>query len=285
MTDVGRLFAGLLDDAALFPPAETPLREALAAHLVHRESAYADKLGTFVVAAQHLDALAAEARGLPPRSLRVSVTAPLASVRSVVAAVDSVPELELAALEAVVPPGPGGTMFVPQLQTLLADRPVLAYVEVPRDERRDAVIAGLAGSTLRAKLRTGGVMAALYPSPEELAETVVALARAGVPFKATAGLHHAVRNTDPVTGFDQHGFLNLMVATEAAVRGDSASKVATLLAERDPARVVRRVSGIGADVRSSFLSFGTCSVADPIDDLVGLGLLPADQRVAQAAGR
>jgi len=31
-----------------------------------------------------------------------------------------------------------------------------------------------------------------------------------VLFKSTAGLHHAPRNADPPTGFEQHGFRNLL---------------------------------------------------------------------------
>ena len=38
-----------------------------------------------------------------------------------------------------------------------------------------------------------------------------------VPFKCTAGLHHAVRYTDPTTGFRHHGVLNILVATARAV--------------------------------------------------------------------
>lgn len=272
------IFAGLLDDAALFPPAGVPLPEAVGAHLVHRASPYAGTLGTFVVAAHDLPALAAEVAGLPPHSMRVSVTAPLASVCGVIGAGGASSAIEVVGVEVVPPPDRGADMVVGQLKSLLADRPVTTYVEVPRDDRRDAFVAALVGTPLRAKLRTGGVMAQLYPSPAELAASVVSLVRAGVPFKATAGLHHVVRNTDPLTGFDQHGFLNLMVATAAARGGASVDQVAALLAERDETRVARRALGIGADVRSSFLSFGTCSIHDPVTELVDLGFLPADQR-------
>ncbi|HWU22353.1 MAG TPA: hypothetical protein VN088_12555 [Nocardioides sp.] len=282
---MSRLFDGLLDDAALFPPAELAMQDAVVAHLAHRSSAYDALLGTFVVAAQDLDALAAEVAGLPPRSMRISVTLPMGSLCQVVEATDRIEAVRLGAVEAVPPPGRSADMVVGQLRSLLAERPVMAYVEVPRDERRDDYIAALAGTTMRAKLRTGGVVAELHPSCEELAGSVVALVRAGVPFKATAGLHHAIRNTDPVTGFDQHGFLNLMVATDAAMHDAELPAVADLLAERDTAKVVRRARLLDPQVRTSFLSFGTCSVAEPVEELVALGFLPADHRVIQAALR
>src|SRR5690606_5980846 len=103
---------------------------------------------------------------------------------------------------------------------------VHVYVEVPRDERRPGIIAALAATRYRAKIRTGGVRAMLYPGEAEVARAVKAAVDAGVPFKATAGLHHAVRNTDPRTGFEQHGFLDLLLATDAALRGAGEDELA-----------------------------------------------------------
>jgi hypothetical protein len=99
----------------------------------------------------------------------------------------------------------------------------------------------------------------------------------GLTFKCTAGLHHAVRYTDGE--LEQHGFLNVLLATEAARRGAAPEELAALLAQRDAAAVAGQVAGLGherlAAARASFTSFGTCSVTDPRDDLIRLGLLPA----------
>ena len=147
------------------------------------------------------------------------------------------------------------------------------YVELPRDSRRSALIEELAGTPYVAKLRTGGVRADLHPDEAELAAAIVAMVGAGVAFKATAGLHHAVRNTDPVTGFEQHGFLNLLVATDAALRGADAEVVAGWLAERDDARLATRAGNLDPRVREAFRSFGTCSIDEPVAELAALGLL------------
>jgi hypothetical protein len=96
-----------------------------------------------------------------------------------------------------------------------------------------------------------------------------------VPFKATAGLHHAVRNTDPRTGFEQHGFLNLLLATDALARGGTEADARALLAERDGTVVAGLVGTVGPEVRALFTSFGTCSITEPRDELVDLGVLTA----------
>jgi hypothetical protein len=144
---------------------------------------------------------------------------------------------------------------------------------VPRDERRDDLFAELAGSPYLAKLRTGGIRADLYPSEAELAAAIASAVRHGVPFKATAGLHHAVRNTDPATGFEQHGFLNLLVATDAALAGAGLTELTALLAERDGARLAELVRAVSPSTREVFRSFGTCHIGEPVTELADLGLL------------
>jgi hypothetical protein len=284
MTDAFRPFAGLLDDAAVFPPGDLPLAEAVPAHYGHRRSGYAELVGPLVLPAAALAGLAPLLDGLrldgswPGGSrLAVSVTAPghpgdLAAITAGAAALDGV---VLAAVEVTLP---AETRIKELLGTLDDVLPgdVAGYVEVPRDERRPGVLDALAGSRYRAKFRTGGVVPAAHPDEQELAGALAGAAGRGLAFKCTAGLHHAVRHTDG--DLEQHGFLNVLLATEAAVRGAGAGELAVLLAQRDAAAVAAQVAGLPPDrlaaARSSFRSFGTCSVTDPLRDLIALGLLP-----------
>lgn len=271
--------AGLCDDAAVFPPGRKPLADAVPDHARHRASAYAELVGPLVLAVPSLDRLAPLLDGQP--RLALSVTAPDGPEQAA-AAVATAAELpvDVTALEIAVPPGLDAREVVAAVRRVRAGAgDVTVYVEVPRDERRADVITACAEAGARAKFRTGGVRAELYPGEAELAAAIVAVVKAGVPYKATAGLHHAIRNTDPETGFEQHGFLNLLLATDAALRGEEHDAVAGILADRDGAAVAARVRELGderaAQVRSRFISFGTCSITEPLDELVELGLLPA----------
>jgi hypothetical protein len=267
--DAPPLFAGLCDDAAVFPPGSMSLVDAVPAHLRHEVSAHAFLVGPFVLAAEDLPELARLVRGREPGSFRLSLTVPLPQLPTAVAGVDEISALRLEA-RAV---SHAADDVVRALQRALADRTVPVCVELPRDGRRAAVVEALAGSSFMAKLRTGGVRAGLYPDEKELAAAIALLTTAGVPFKATAGLHHALRNTDPGTGFEQHGFLNLLLATAAALDGADEAELVGLLSDRDAAGVIERVRTLSSTVRGAFRSFGTCSVTEPVEELIGLGLL------------
>jgi hypothetical protein len=160
---------------------------------------------------------------------------------------------------------------------------VPAAVEVPRTDARDDVLDVLAGTPHRAKLRTGGLRAELFPSVHELAGTLAACVSRDVAFKCTAGLHSAVRHTDPATGFAHHGFLDVLLAVDALTAGAPAAVALDRLGESDAAAIVSALRSWPADrwarARAVFTSFGTCSVLEPVDDLVALGLLPAPDRI------
>jgi hypothetical protein len=136
-----------------------------------------------------------------------------------------------------------------------------------------AALDEVAGADLRLKLRTGGATADHFPSATTLATAIDAALDRELPFKCTAGLHHAVRHRAADTGFEHHGFLNVLLATRSALDGDD---VVAALDEGDPAAVVRRVQQAGSEsltrARRWFTSFGCCGVTDPWRDLVDLGL-------------
>jgi hypothetical protein len=130
---------------------------------------------------------------------------------------------------------------------------------------------------LAAKVRCGGVEARAFPTPAQLAAFVRESVDAGLAFKATAGLHHAVRYRDPATGFDHHGFLNLLLATCRAAEGVGAPQIEAALLVDDASELAaqaRAISpGISRRARSSFLAYGSCSTSEPVEDLAQLGLL------------
>lgn len=290
------LFAGLFDDAAVFPPGNLPLQHAVSAHLWRRQTSHAAVLGPLVVAAADLPRLAAivteTADTMPDHypanledllSLAVTVPSPHAAAEAQAAAA-AVPSAGLAALEVEVPHDMPADRVVPALRSTVGDTPDTAvYVEIPRDRRRKPLLNALSGTCFMAKFRTGGIRAELYPDEAELADAIAVAVGNGVPFKATAGLHHAVRNTDHETGFEQHGFLNLLLATGAALAGASADETSGMLADRDANQVSARMRRLDASVREVFRSFGTCSIDEPLAELAQLGLIGVNSTIKHAS--
>jgi hypothetical protein len=263
------LFAGLLDDAAMFPPGDATPGDALRAHLGYRAGALSGLIGPLLVPAARFGEFceAFADAGSPALAVSLIGTAELPGAVP--------PAMELVGFELPVGapplPDPGGTYRVACEVTTSSDRlQVLAAVAEGRARGRQVI----------AKYRTGGTSADAFPSERALGEVLVEAAAVGVPLKFTAGLHSAVRFTDPATGFDHHGFLNLMTAVSAAISGAEAAAVESALASRDADAIAAEVSawtsGEVADVRAAFVSFGCCGVEEPVADLVKLGLLDAE---------
>ncbi|MFE7190892.1 hypothetical protein [Kitasatospora sp. NPDC057541] len=265
------LFQGLFDDAAVFPPGNLPVADAVPAHRAHRTAWYADAVGPLLCGAGRLGELAAAAHG-PGPALRVGLVLPGGSAELGPALTAAAP-FEVAGVELATR---DASEAVAALDLLLPPD-VPAAVELPRELLRgdglDEVLDVLVDSPYRAKFRTGGVVAGAFPDERELAGFLTGCAQRGLPYKCTAGLHHAVRHTDPVTGFEHHGFLNVLLAAQET---DPAA-AAEVLAERSGEVLAKAVHTLSdrqvTVIRNSFTAFGTCSIAEPLDDLAALGLL------------
>jgi len=269
------LFDRLVDDAALFPPGNAPMSQALADHATQRASTHAGLVGPFLTPASRVDELCA---ALPPdQDLLLAIVFDVGAdgAHHAWRAAVADPRISLVAVEATHAQLGGDATAV---GTNLARLPeVTGYLEVPRAGFDGSL--DLVGGTgwQAAKYRTGGTTADAFPSEVELAAFLVAATTRTIPFKLTAGLHRAVRNTAGDTGFEQHGVLNVLVATRVAQQVGDAAEVAAVLAQREPGPLVEFLrawdDGTCAAVRHSFRSFGCCGVTDPIDDLAALALL------------
>lgn len=262
------LFDRLLDDAAIFPPGNAPMAHALLAHELHENSWYAATMGPFVCSGRRWPELTAGLRdGRPPLATSLVVTGGLAELEPAVALALAEPRTVLRAVEVPITYGEVDAALR-ALDLLPAE--VRTFVELPFGSG----LAPLQSSRHKAKFRTAD-----GPGPgAALAQTLLEAARRRVPFKLTGGLHHAVATPVTTTSPARQGFLNVLTATAAALEGRPEAAIATELAEYDGATLTDRVRQWPREtmdeVRALFTSFGTCSVAEPLEDLVGLGLLP-----------
>ncbi|MEU7929935.1 hypothetical protein [Micromonospora echinofusca] len=282
-TQVPALLDGLVDDAAVFPPGSAPLPDAVAAHRRHRSAWYADLVGPLLVPATRLP----ELTGLLGADERIAVgvigDVPLDQLDEVRATAD--PRVRVRQVEAAVAkrgedPLPGLTKLVALARRSGAGPASLdaVYAELPLTfglmGALDALAAARAdGVPVAAKFRTGGLAAELFPTPAELAAVICACRDRDLPFKLTAGLHQAVRHLDPETGFTHHGFVNVLAATLAAAGGAPVARVAELLTAADPRPLVQYAEAGLAEPRPLWIGFGSCSILEPLTDLIRLGLV------------
>ncbi len=272
------LFASFFDDAALFPPAELPMGEALSAHLEHRRSWYHAMVGPFVCTHRRIEELKQSKAGDPGAPLVVSVIVS-GGAAAIAGAISSVAEgegLRLAAVEAAVQSASEAKEVVLAFRRYLPEG-VQACVEVPRNKEQAPTLDVLHGYSCRAKLRMGGTEAAAFTTAAEVASFLFGCITRDLVFKCTAGLHHAVRTIAPDSGFRHHGFLNLLAAVDALLEGGGPDSAAGLLADGAGLTVAEAVRHMSTDrisaIRKRFVSVGTCSISEPVADLVALGLV------------
>jgi hypothetical protein len=265
----------LFDDAALFPPGSAPMPDAVRAHQVITRTSYVDLVGPFLCPTsrvpQLLESLGSSADPMPVVLLADGGVLGVEQAQHLLTDDERVRVL---GLEIALPRDGDPTVFTRHvLEALNFSFPTA--VEIPRVPGWQGALDVLAqDGAERAKFRTGGPTEADIPSPAELASQIAAAVERRVPFKLTAGLHRALPHADAATGLAQHGFLNALAATAIACEGAGEEDLAAVLAATDAGVVLEPLRRCRpATVRAAFTSFGTCSLQEPIGDLVSLGLL------------
>jgi hypothetical protein len=292
----------LVDDAAIFPPGNAPLPEAVSAHRQHLAAAHAGLVGPFVVSDVRLpeliETVGGEAAPAGPLAVSVVVSGGAGAVEPAVRWATGAGSLDLRCVEIALRDeadlAHNARRMVTAVDQLLADGVlddgVRVYVEPPRLHGQPphswlAALDELAAMDLRLKFRTGGVTPEAFPDATELATSLAAALDRELAFKCTAGLHNALRHQDEQQGFEHHGFLNVLLATRASLDGAGTDEVAAVLDETDATLIRERLDELGPDrlvaTRRWFTSFGSCSVLEPLQDLIDLHLIP-DPRLEPA---
>ncbi len=312
------LLAGLIDYAGLFPPAKLemgPSAEQFARH-VRGEHEFA--LGRFICPVSRLGELTQAASALMPGTYATSgyreyaeTTRPWAISAILDGPLPDSFEDSLDEIDAFNEHHSSEQNGLAKIDTieLKVTRPdaidevldelpeeVFPFFEFDIGQDCRGFVAALAGNAesggAAAKLRCGGVRAEMIPPAEQIADAILALVAADVPFKATAGLHHPVRAAQNLTyevsppRAVMHGFVNVFLgaALARAHRLDREALLRVLVEEDARAFQFTEVGASWRDVvidtaslakvRETFaLSYGSCSFDEPIEDLAKLGLL------------
>jgi hypothetical protein len=314
LASVRAFLSELIDYAGLFPPAKLPLDEALRKYAEYRQGPDAWMLGRFIVPAAQLAEVSRVGGELlaqgPPWAFSVlggggnTVAEFLEGVRADLASIDgfrqrhpgragvAVYELKFPVALRAAPESEQAHLFHDTLNPLLDSDDsgrLQVYCELsPGPAARHGTLPTVLQVLKRGlKMRCGGLEAAAFPSPEQVALVLYLCRKLDRPFKATAGLHHPLRHTDTGLNVKMHGFINLFGAALLAHQQQlSAEQIQAVLEDEDSGHFVFEeqqfrwkdlaiaVEQIQHGREAFATSFGSCSFDEPRDDLRALGLLP-----------
>jgi hypothetical protein len=278
--------AGAVDYAGLFPPAQLPLADALAEYRRALAGADAWMLGRFIVPAVQLSALADavvrdahDGRGWTVSAIvREHMDEDAAAVQAFNQRTAN-HHVRVDTIECRPSSSDGITWLAKTFSPAFTVHVEVGVGPAARDDLRV-----VARHRLRAKVRTGGLAPDAFPAPASLVAFIESARDVGVPFKATAGLHHAMRGAYPLSdeigaqSATMHGFVNLMLATATVGERLPTTTAAALLTRTDHSALVfddewvrwgdvlLSIDAIGRMREAQCVSFGACSFREPADE-------------------
>lgn len=292
MDAVSAALAGLIDYAGLFPPAGLSLDVVVDQYGRYRAGRHAWMLGRLVAPADRLeeaDAAAARAGASVDDPWRASALVGTADQGELVAGalIDAhhrPRHLRVESVEAAA----GSREDIERLARMWPSA-FERYVEIAAEPDPAPLMAALSSTGLSAKIRAGGVTHDRFPTTAQLARFLVRARDAGVPMKATAGLHHAVRGDYRLTyepgsaTTTMHGFVNLVLAATLLLAGKIDEELADACLDDDRADAFKLSGRAGAWLngvvtyselsharRTLLRSVGSCSFEEPVAEVEAL---------------
>jgi hypothetical protein len=287
---VRAVLSGFIDYAGLFPPAGLTMLDAVRNYAAYQRRDDAWALARFVVPVGRL----AE---LEHSLLELSEVERLGTRWPLTALAGADIKTDVAAVETFnacyVHGGPEVQSFEARVASPTEIRVIRAavppryelYLEVQLGGNLPALLGAVRQAGAMAKIRTGGIRASEIPAPEAVLEFLAEAARARLPFKATAGLHHPVRGLAPLTyepgSACGHlfGYLNVILAAVVLWHGRSREDALRLLtAESRSALALGDEAIVWAGIRTEveeivrarrefMRAIGSCSFTEPLEEI------------------
>jgi hypothetical protein len=280
---------GVIDYAGLFPPAELSLGKAITNYYNYLNSPDSMMLSKFIIPASLLNSV--------PPALNEKILSVNGSFAVIISntsedienIISSINKTLIKALE--IKPGVNLDNLLDKI--ILIKNEINKNIEIfiessinPDNElieeikvlRKNGINAGY-------KLRTGGLTPDAFPSPEIIASVIKSCSENGIPFKATAGLHHPFTHFNSDVNSRMYGFINIFSAGMFTVKYHPDEKeLADIITDENPGnfffedKLSHKKYELSSDeIRNSrknyFISFGSCSFNEPLEDLRKLKLL------------
>ena len=298
------LLDSIVDYAGLFPPASVTMAVAVRNFAHYRASESGWMLGRFICPAKSLDQFSCEAElylprdaGAIPWHISVTGSGDIAADMNAITAFNSRHRVCFDEYSAIADAYEVKANSVEDVDDIHTRVPVTlrTFIEVPLVENLTLIVEAIGRTGRRAKMRVGGITADAFPAAAQIAQFLIACAHTGVAAKATAGLHHPLRDAYRLTSDDDaqqtmmYGYLNVFLATALVGSGASTRDVVAMLEERDASHITFDAThcywaggskpyaldrSFLAQMRDrGLVSFGSCSFTEPVTETRALGWL------------
>jgi hypothetical protein len=283
------LLHGVVDYAGLFPPAGLGMSEAILNYRRYASSSERWMLARFVLPVSRLSEFQTLVVSEPlPEPWKLSALAgdELAeSIPAVLAFNAHVRDAQIDTIEAKAP-APDAI----REQARAVPDGFVVYWEIPGGDDPAPWLHAIARWGTGPRSEPAVSKRATFPAWSRSRHSSGSAMTAKTPFKATAGLHHAIRGTHRLTYEENaatctmHGFLNVFLAAAFLWAGIGEEEMAALLGEGEGAF---RFSRMGVAWRQHWVSnaqiqsarerlavgFGSCSFEEPVAELTAMRLL------------